>query len=206
MGNMEIDEEELDFSDTVIDIPPLPDYYHVGGGDCSQSNNDVDCNVDRNVDSNVHSNVDSNVHSNADSNVDVGYHDVVDDIDVVVHDVVDDNDSYVDTVDQTNDDEFINSKIHSIVKHGGLFKFSGKLTVAQRQYIHQIAEKYNLFHQSSGTRYRCITVSKEPIVMPLSIKSKPRLELQAAATYKISSSENVIEVIKDQPKRRGRPP
>jgi hypothetical protein len=42
--------------------------------------------------------------------------------------------------------------------------------------------------------------------MPLSKKSKPRLELQAAATYQISSSENVIEVIKDQPKRRGRPP
>jgi hypothetical protein len=37
-------------------------------------------------------------------------------------------------------------------------------------------------------------------------KSKPRLELQAAATYQISSSENVIEVIKDQPKRLGRPP
>jgi hypothetical protein len=31
MGNMEIDEEELDFSDTAIDIPPLSDYYHVDG-------------------------------------------------------------------------------------------------------------------------------------------------------------------------------
>ncbi len=46
MGNMEIDEEELDFTDTTIDIPPLPNYYHVDGSDSSQSNNDVNSNVD----------------------------------------------------------------------------------------------------------------------------------------------------------------
>jgi hypothetical protein len=55
MGNMEIDKEELDFSDTAIDIPPLPDYYHVDGGDHSQSKVDV---VVHDVVDDIDSNVD----------------------------------------------------------------------------------------------------------------------------------------------------
>ncbi len=67
--------------------------------------------------------------------------------------------------------EFIDTKINSILKNGGLFTFSSILTIQQRKYVHQVAESKQLFHQSTGTRYRCITVSKEPIVKTLNTKN-----------------------------------
>ena len=77
--------------------------------------------------------------------------------DIENEDLVYNNNNEVEVVNnevEIVNNDFIDNKINCILKYGGLFKFSSILTIQQRQYVHRVAESKQLFHQSSGTRYR----------------------------------------------------
>ena len=121
-----------------------------------------------------------------------------------------------------DDDSFIQSFINveklicdtfERLKSGTInsFSFPSILTVTERNKVHQLAENLNIFHITTGTRYRVITVSTKPIEkVNKTNRQKTAQILVEISKPNVPVSENVTEVLLDnntvEKRPVGRPP
>jgi transposase-like protein len=208
--SLQIDEQLIDVvgTDDSLDVVDLPDYEN----DSNFASNVVASSV---VESNV---VESSVVASS-----VVESNVVESS-VVASSVVESNvvESSVVESSVVDDDSFIQSFINveklicdtfEKLKSGTInsFSFPSILTVTERNKVHQLAENLNIFHITTGTRYRVITVSTKPIEkVNKTNRQKTAQILVEISKPNVPVSENVTEVLLDnntvEKRPVGRPP
>lgn len=114
-------------------------------------------------------------------------------------------------------DEDFKKQAIKIIQHVKIsktfFKFPSALSNERRRLVHEIAENYNIIHYTTGTRYKCITVSFSDICFePQLSRQKTASLLAKASIVDIPNYENVTDTIASntvhtgEKKPRGRPP
>jgi transposase len=203
--SLQIDEQLIDVvgTDDSLDVVDLPDYEN----DSNFASNVVASSV---VESSV---VESNVVESSVVESNVVESSVVEssvvESNVVESSVVDD-DSFIQSfinVEKLICDTFEKLKSGTI----NSFSFPSILTVTERNKVHQLAENLNIFHITTGTRYRVITVSTKPIEkVNKTNRQKTAQILVEISKPNVPVSENVTEVLLDnntvEKRPVGRPP
>ena len=104
---------------------------------------------------------------------------------------------------------FLKMVYHWAIRTITTFSFPSSLTVAERHKVHQMADNLNIFHNTTETRYKILTVSTQPIEKKNKTTRQKTAELlKEASKTSFSENDNVNEVLSDKtmPKRpRGRP-
>jgi hypothetical protein len=111
----------------------------------------------------------------------------------------------------------------SKVKKPLFIKFDSSLTTSQRQCLHEFAEKNNLFHETTGTRYKRLTINLKNDFHDskakrlnlgngnLRIEQMLNISSCSASSVEIQQHDNVTTVLNSvinndtQKRKRGRP-
>lgn len=168
-----MEEEETDF-----EIPPLPDYSDDAENEQQIPNNIAADLVEKNTDD-INESVDIAVASIATNTT------IPDDVEVA------------EPEDQFK--KYVLDTVKDVLDNKKSFKFSSQLTVDQRRIVHGLADTNNLFHITTGTRYKCITILYyDTTLSPKRTSQKVAQSLKSLNVSTLPISENVCDVLNDK--------